>query len=123
MRLAGGVDELGREGSKSVTLPWETIVAYRPEVVLISCCGFTIERTLEEVSVLGAVKGWEEIPAVRDGRVWVVDGSSYFSRPGPRLVDSLELLAHVIHPETFDLPSWVQSPVQMRRARPPSAAR
>jgi iron complex transport system substrate-binding protein len=113
VRLAGGVDELGQEGRKSITLQWERIVAYQPEVVLISCCGFTIERSLQEVGVLAKVEGWEEIPAVRDGRVWVTDGSSYFSRPSQRLVDSLELLAHVIHPEVFALPGWVTPPVRL----------
>ena len=113
VRLAGGQDGLGREGAKSVTLRWEEIVAYRPEVVLISCCGFTAERTLQEVGVLRDVAGWEELPAVRDNRVWITDGASYFSRPGPRLVDSLELLAHVIHPELFELPAHVQQPVRL----------
>ena len=113
VRLAGGIDELGQEGAKSVTLTWERIVGYQPEVVVISCCGFTIERTMEEVGVLANVGGWDDIPAVREGRVWVADGSSYFSRPSQRLVDSLELLAHVIHPDLFDLPSWVMPPVNL----------
>lgn len=113
VRLAGGIDELGQEGRKSVTLKWEKIVAYQPEVVLISCCGFTIERSLQEVGVLANVEGWEDVPAVREGRVWVTDGSSYFSRPSQRLVDSLELLAHVIHPDVFTLPEWVTPPVRL----------
>ena len=81
--------------------------------MLISCCGFTIERTLQETGVLQSVAGWDDIPAVRDGNVFVTDGSSYFSRPGPRLVDSLELLGHVIHPEIHALPTWVQAPVRL----------
>jgi len=113
VRLAGGDDGLGREGARSVALRWEQIIEYRPEVVLISCCGFTAERTMQELGVLDGVAGWDEIPAVRQGRVFVTDGSSYFSRPGPRLVDSLELLAHVIHPETNPLPEWVQTPVRL----------
>jgi iron complex transport system substrate-binding protein len=117
VRMAGGVDGLGQEGAKSVTLKWQQIVEYRPEIVLISCCGFTIERTLQEVGVLRNVDGWDDIPAVRDGRVWITDGSSYFSRPGPRLVDSVELLAHVIHPELFELPEWVQAPMRLEPAR------
>lgn len=112
VRLAGGVDDLGQEGSKSVTLSWDRIVAYQPEVVVISCCGFTIERTLQEVGILSSVPGWDDIPAVREARVWIADGSSYFSRPSQRLVDSLELLAHVIHPQLFDLPDWVTPPVR-----------
>ena len=113
VRLAGGVDGLGQEGKKSVTLKWEQVIAYRPDVVVISCCGFTIERTMQEINVLANVPGWENVPAVRDSRVWVADGSSYFSRPSQRLVESLELLAHVIHPDVFDLPGWVTPPVRL----------
>ena len=113
IRLAGGVDGFGREGQKSVTLRWEQVTSWQPEIILISCCGFTIERTMEEVGVLRDVPGWAEMPAVRGRRVFVTDGSSYFSRPGPRLVDSLELLAHVIHPDTNPLPEWVQPPVRL----------
>lgn len=116
VRLAGGVDGLGREGEKSRTLAWREIVAWRPEVVVISCCGFTSERAMQDVAPLRDVPGWDELPAVRAGRVYVTDGSAYFSRPGPRLVDSLELLAHVIHPELAELPSWVMAPIRLRCA-------
>ena len=113
VRLAGGVDELGRERERSRTLKWAEVIAWQPEVVLISCCGFTAERTLQETHLLQRVPGWDDLAAVRDGRVFVTDGSSYFSRPGPRLVDSLELLAHVLHPEIHALPEWVQRPVRL----------
>jgi iron complex transport system substrate-binding protein len=113
VRLAGGEDGLGREGEKSVTLRWEQVIAWQPEVVVISCCGFTAERAMQEVGVLREVPGWDDLPAARDGRVYVTDGASYFSRPGPRLVDSLELLAHVIHPEVHPLPPWVAAPVRL----------
>lgn len=118
--LAGGDDGLGRAGEKSVALRWEQVTAWQPEVVLISCCGFTAERTMQEVGVLRDVPRWDEIPAVRAGRVYVTDGSSYFSRPGPRLVDSLELLAHVIHPGTHPLPEWVAAPVRLEPAGVPT---
>jgi len=111
VRLAGGTDGLGRERQKSVTLRWEQVVAWNPDVVLISCCGFTAERTMQELPVLDRVAGWDSLAAVRSGRVYVTDGSSYFSRPGPRLVDSLELLGHVIHPDVHPLPDWVQQPI------------
>jgi iron complex transport system substrate-binding protein len=113
VRLAGGEDGLGREGEKSVTLRWEQVIAWQPEVVLISCCGFTAERTMREIGILRDVPGWEDVPAVRDGRVYVTDGASYFSRPGPRLVDSLELLAHVIHPDVYPLPEWIALPIRL----------
>jgi iron complex transport system substrate-binding protein len=116
VRLAGGVDGLGREGEKSVTLKWEQVIAWQPEVVVISCCGFTQERTMQEIGVLRDVAGWDELPATKNGRVYVTDGASYFSRPGPRLVDSLELLAHVIHPKVFPLPEWVTPPIRLEHA-------
>ena len=126
VRLAGGVDGLGREGAKSVTLQWRDVVAYDPEVVLLSCCGFTAERTLEEAAILGRVPGWEEVAAARSGRVYVTDGASYFSRPGPRLVDSLELMAHVVDPGIHPLPSWISPAIQIARgalvSRGPAAA-
>ena len=112
VRLAGGTDGLGAEGRKSRTLDWAEVVAWRPEVVVISCCGFTAERAMQDVAVLEKVPGWTRVPAVQEGRVWVTDGNAYFSRPGPRLVDSLELLAHVIHPELNALPAWVIPPVR-----------
>jgi iron complex transport system substrate-binding protein len=116
VRLAGGVDGLGREGAKSRTLTWEEVIAYQPEVVLISCCGFTTARAMEDLPVLDRVAGWDDVPAVRNGRVYVTDGAAYFSRPGPRLVDSLELLAHVIHPETNPLPPHVLAPHRVATA-------
>ena len=117
VRLAGGVDGLGVAGAKSRTLEWREVIDWKPEVVLISCCGFTAERTMQELGVLRNVAGWDDLPAVREGRVFVTDGSSYFSRPGPRLVDSLELLAHIIHPDAFGLPDWVQAPVRLVHAQ------
>jgi iron complex transport system substrate-binding protein len=120
VRLAGGEDGFGRAGQKSVTLRWDQVIAWQPEIVLISCCGFTAERTMEEIGVLRDVPGWNDVPAVHDGRVYVTDGTAYFSRPGPRLVDSLELLAHVIHPQVHALPSWVAQPIPLR---PPAVVR
>ena len=113
VRLAGGIDGLGQEGRKSRTLEWNEVLAWRPEVVIISACGFTVERTMQEIPLLEKVPGWSRTPAAQSGRVFVTDGSAYFSRPGPRLVDSLELLAHVIHPELNALPEWVMAPIQI----------
>jgi iron complex transport system substrate-binding protein len=99
VELAGGEDAIGRKGQDSVRVSWERVRLYAPEVLVISCCGFTAERTRQDLPLLEAQPGYAELPAVRDGRVHVVDGNAYFSRPGPRLVDSLELLARFIHPE------------------------
>lgn len=111
VRLAGGVEGLGREGEPSRTLRWDEVITWQPEVVFIACCGWSVERTLGDLSLLQAVAGWEDVPAVRSGRVYVTDGSQYFSRPGPRLVDSLEILAHTLHPEVHPLPSALPSAI------------
>ena len=107
IRLAGGVEGLGREGVPSRTLRWQEVVDWRPEVLVVACCGFTVGRALEDLPVLRSFPGWGELPCVRTGRVYVVDGSAYFSRPGPRLVDSLEILAHAVHPDRCPLPPGV----------------
>jgi iron complex transport system substrate-binding protein len=104
VRLAGGVEGLGREGMPSRTLCWDEVIAWQPEVVFIACCGFGLERTMDDVPRLQSVTGWQDLPAVRLGRVYVADGSHYFSRPGPRLVDSLEILAHALDPDAHPLP-------------------
>ena len=77
------------EGQPSRTLRWDEVVAWQPEVVFIACCGFGVERTLADVPLLQTVPAWLDLPAVRSGRIYVTDGSQYFNRPGPRLVDSL----------------------------------
>jgi iron complex transport system substrate-binding protein len=113
VRLAGGVEGLGKEGRPSRMLRWDEVVASRPEVVLIACCGLNTERTLREVPLLGSVPGFRDLPAVRSDRVYVTDGSQYLSRPGPRLVDSLEILAHTLHPDIHPLPDGVPRAVRV----------
>ena len=103
--LAGGDDVLGQPGAPSVRITWEAVRAAAPEVVVMMPCGYDLARTLRERPVVAALPGWETLPADWAGRVYAVDGSSYFNRPGPRLVDGLELLAHLLHPELFPSPS------------------
>jgi iron complex transport system substrate-binding protein len=116
VRLAGGQEGLGREGRPSRTLQSSEVLAWRPEVLLIACCGFSIPRTLQDLPLLWSFPGWSDLPCVRSERVYVVDGSAYFSRPGPRLVDSLEILAHALHPEVHPLPAGLPAAMQMRCA-------
>lgn len=104
VRLAGGDEVIARPGLPSRTLPWEEVVHARPDVLVVACCGFSVDRTLADVPGLAARAGWADLPAVRAGRVYVTDGNAYFSRPGPRLVDSLEILAHALHPDVHPLP-------------------
>ena len=99
VRLAGGYDPLGREGEPSERVEWEQVVEFQPEVMVISCCGFSEERARQDLPILEALPGYGDLPCVRGNRVHVVDGAAYFSRPGPRLVDSLEILARFLHPD------------------------
>jgi len=109
--LAGGVEGIGREGSPSRTLRWDELVGWQPEVLCIACCGFTVERTLQDLEILRGYPGWKDLPCVRARRVYVVSGSDYFSRPGPRLVDSLEILGHALHPDVHPLPPGLPAAV------------
>jgi len=111
VRLAGGISVLGTEGVKSRTLAWDEVIAAAPEVVMISCCGFSVERTRADLPLLDRVPGWADLPAVRAGQVFMVDGAAYFSRPGPRLVESLQLLAHALDPAAHPLPTGLEPPV------------
>jgi iron complex transport system substrate-binding protein len=101
LQLAGGRDGLCQPGSPVSLADWEVIRAYDPEVLTIMPCGYPLEKTLSEVSTLTRLPGWDTLRAVREGRVYAVDGRAYFHRPGPRVVDSLELLAGCIHPDMF----------------------
>jgi iron complex transport system substrate-binding protein len=102
--LAGGQEILGRQGEKSRSVPWEEIVAADPEVLVIACCGFDIPRIRQDLPILLAQPGFSGLACARDRRVFLVDGNAYFSRPGPRLVESLEILAHALDPALHPLP-------------------
>jgi iron complex transport system substrate-binding protein len=102
VQLAGGWESLARSGEKSRRLGWDEIVAADPDVILLSPCGFTIERTEAELPELVQRPEWRSLTAVQTGRVALTDGSAYFSRPGPRLKESLAIAAAAIHPEVCD---------------------
>jgi iron complex transport system substrate-binding protein len=103
--LAGGQDVLGQAAAPSVRVDWAQVQAAAPEIIVLMPCGYDLARTLEDRGTVEALPGWTDLPAVQAGRVYAVDGSSYFNRPGPRLVDGLELLAHLVHPERFAAPA------------------
>ncbi len=95
---AGGRELLSKAGERSRMLSWQEILDAQPDVMILACCGYSAERTQQDVPILEAQSGWRDLPCVQSGRVHLVDGSAYFSRPGPRLVDSLEILADLLHP-------------------------
>jgi iron complex transport system substrate-binding protein len=99
VEIAGGTDALSRRGTDSVRLGWDEVVKWAPEVLVIMPCGFHLAKAVEQVPQLFAHPGWADLPAIRDGRVFAVDANAYFARPGPRLIEGTELLAHFFHPE------------------------
>jgi iron complex transport system substrate-binding protein len=101
VELAGGRDVLGRSGEDSVRVEWQAVLAADPEMIVLACCGHGVQRTLQDLPLLESRPGWSSLRAVRAGRVYVCNGSAYFSRPGPRLVDTLEILAEIIHPNLW----------------------
>lgn len=94
---AGGDPVLGRLGEPSRQVTWDEVRRSAPEAVVLLPCGLSIERSLRETGQIRALPGWDELPAVRAGNVWAVDGPSFFNRPGPRVVRGVEILAHVLH--------------------------
>lgn len=94
---AGGEPLLAAPGEHTRPMTWDDVRAARPDVVLVLPCGFAPERTLRERELLTALPGWSELPAVRRGEVWVLDGPAYFNRPGPRVVRGAEVLARLLH--------------------------
>lgn len=100
IELAGGQSPV-RAGEHSGYGSWDELSRYGPEVVVIIPCGFDLDRAEAESRILDAVPQWPDLPAVKSGRVFLADGNAYFNRSGPRIIDSLEILAGLIHPEKF----------------------
>ena len=101
IRLAGGHDELALAGAPSSQVAWSRIADYDPEIVVLMPCGFTLQRTVEEFAHVDFPVEWRRLRAVQEARVYAVNGSAYFNRPGPRIVEGLVILAEIIHPEVF----------------------
>lgn len=107
---AGGTDVLAQAGAASHRLEWDALAAASPDVIVLMPCGFTVARTKTELGSLTNHPEWKRLPAVRRGEVYLVDALSYFSRPGPRLIDGVEQLAAIFHPACFNhrLPAAVE---------------
>ena len=112
VKIAGGVDEIGSDGGESVRISWQRLAEWAPEVLVLMPCGFDLQQTMKQVwqhigpysmFASNASEAFFNLPAVRQSRVYAVDANSYFARPGPRVVEGTELLAHLIHPSNF---SW-----------------
>jgi iron complex transport system substrate-binding protein len=112
--IAGGIDDLARLGRPSSRIEWSQVLDFAPEIIVLTCCGFNLDRCTQEGTILATFDGFHDLPAAKAGRVYATDGSAYFSRPGPRIVESLEILGHLIQPEIFPRPRLVRafSPIQ-----------
>ena len=100
--MAGGLELLAAPGDRSRELTWGEIRKADPEVLVLACCGQDVPRTLEDLAHLEAQPGFGGLRAVKDGKMYVADGGAHFSRPGPRLIESLEMLAETLHPSGRD---------------------
>ncbi|MFS8571311.1 MAG: cobalamin-binding protein [Thermaerobacter sp.] len=105
VELAGGTPVLSQVGQPSRRVLWEQVVEAAPDVLVLMPCGYDTERALAEAGALTALPGWHDLPAVRTGRVYAVNAHAYFNRPGPRIVDGLEMLAWILHPQLFPSPA------------------
>ncbi len=101
VEMAGGVNLFGEAGKHSPWMTWEELTARDPDIIVVTPCGFDIPRTMEEMHLLSNRPEWKSLKAVQSDRVFVADGNQYFNRPGPRLVESLEILAELCHPQAF----------------------
>jgi iron complex transport system substrate-binding protein len=101
VEMAGSVNLFGAAGKHAPWLTWEELCRRDPEVIVVLPCGWDIDRTRQELPVLTGKVEWPGLRAVRGGRVYLTDGNQFFNRPGPRLVESLEILAEVLHPGAF----------------------
>ncbi len=100
--IAGGINMFGEHGAQSPWISIDDVVAADPDVILVAPCGYDLEKTRSEMAVLDANPQWQALRAVREGRQFIADGNAYFNRPGPRLVESAEILAEILHPEAVN---------------------
>lgn len=99
--IAGGKAILAEQGKHSPYVEWNDILLQDPDIIVVMPCGFPIERTLKEINILLELPGFNDLKAVKEGKLFIADGNQYFNRPGPRIVDSIEILAEIINPKQF----------------------
>jgi len=102
VEMAGGENLFGEAGKHAPWLTWEELAAADPDVIVALPCGYDIARASQDMPILEAKPGWGDLSAVREGRVAVADGNQYFNRPGPRVAESLEIMAEICHPGALD---------------------
>jgi iron complex transport system substrate-binding protein len=101
VEIAGGQSVLGIAGKHSPFVSFDRIKEEDPEIIIVMPCGFSTQRTLQEIHLLLELPGWNDLNAVKNNQVFIADGNQYFNRSGPRIIDSIEILAEIIHPKLF----------------------
>ena len=101
VEIAGGYDALGRKRQPSLQIEWQEVIDSRPDVIVLALCGYNIDRARHDYEILRGFPDFNSLPAARRGEIYLVDASAYFARPGPRIVDSVEILAGILHPREF----------------------
>ena len=99
IRVAGGENLYGEAGKHSPWMKYNDLLEQDPEIIIVMPCGYDIKKSLIEIKTLESKKGWGSLKAVRNRNVYVTDGNQFFNRPGPRIIESLEILLEIIHPE------------------------
>ena len=101
VEIAGGHDPLGRKHQPSAQVDWQQVLDARPDIIVLALCGYDVELARRDFELLRRFPEFDSLPAAREEEIYLVNASAYFARPGPRIVDSLELLAGILHPEEF----------------------
>jgi iron complex transport system substrate-binding protein len=101
VEIAGGRDSLGRKNQPSAQVDWQAVIDARPKIMVLALCGYDISHARRDFELLQSLPDFDSIPAAHDGEIYLVNASAYFARPGPRIVDSLEILAGILHPREF----------------------
>jgi iron complex transport system substrate-binding protein len=101
VEIAGGHDPLGRSHQRSAQIDWQEVLDARPEVIVLALCGYDVALAQRDYQLLREFPGFDLLPAARAGEIYLVNASAYFARPGPRIIDSIEILAGILHPKEF----------------------
>ena len=101
VEIAGGQDLLGRKQQPSAQIAWQEVLEARPEIIVLALCGYDVNLARRDYELLRRFPGFDSLPAARNGEIYLVNASAYFARPGPRIADSLEILAGILHPKEF----------------------
>lgn len=114
IEYAGGISLLSNKHKPSTTITWESVVSADPEVLFVACCGYDLQRTLQDMPILSKKNEWASLKSAKQDKIYVTDGNAYFSRPGPRLIDGLEIMAHALHPKNHELPKGLPAAINYK---------